>query len=277
MVLSNLARGAVSAYYKRRQMATKPGGRYYAPFSSSREFTPFNLSQKLRYFGYGTKTVQQYQKQEQVYNQANYMKHLLSRVLREQLRRQNRYSYYAGLGKQLGERTLQRHGDFWRQRNAFSRKPSIIYPVKERPGWMQEKVPGFRYYYREGEYTPRYVIPRWSLPLRMELPGGGELPRAPGLPPRWVPWLLRLLPRYSERPTPPNESTTYNRWCRAYFINVYNGTTAWLPCSTPFPWKRISPLRQGDTRHKPLPKRPFYRRYRNRTPYYRGHRSRRYY
>lgn len=247
-----------------------------APFSAQPEFRAYSYTEPIRFFRYGTQQIARYQHDRYDYakEQADYLKWLAHKVRREQVRRQ-RYQFYAGLGKYLGEATLTRHARFWR--NAFDRRPSVIQPVKERPGWLQEKVPGFLYYYREGEYSPRYVIPRWSLPLRQELPGGGELPRAPGIPPRWVPWLLRLFPRYSPAPPGSVESTTYNKNCRALFINVYNGQTRWLPCETPFPWKRISPIRQSETYHKPFRKRYYRRRFRNRNAYYDRYRSRRYF
>lgn len=101
----------------------------------------------------------------------------------------NRLNYYA--------RHSATHPSLY---NPFRRKPGVLEPVPKHPDFLQERVPGFTYYYRRGDPgRPFAVVPKWDLPLRLEIPGRGEFPRwgFPWWPAKVGDYIGRLLP------TPP--------------------------------------------------------------------------
>lgn len=176
--------------------------------------------------------------------------------------------------------------------NPFRRKPSVLEPVPGKPDYLQEKVPGFYYYYRrDTPGKPFAVVPRWDLPLRLEIPGRGEFPRwgFPWWPSKAGDWIGRSIPK-PERPTWPDWPTRcgpprvryahqWNPYRKRYepvqqLVNCYGQV---LTSHATFPHAYARKKTQTFYYKKSLRTRryPNHRRYR--TKYYSRYRSRRYF
>lgn len=125
----------------------------------------------------------------------------------------------------------------WKDR---AKTPEVWKPVQGKPDYVTHRRGGFDYYMRRNTGKIEFVIPRWSLPLWQQIPGGREIPRGSGWP-TWANIAEKIL-RQTMGPRQPTDRESQSSKPCYHYIWI-NGKKRKVPCSQTF-----SPVRRKSTK-----------------------------